>query len=114
MMRGSAIYNDNCAACHMQNGEGEKAIFPSLRTNSVAQADNPESLIHIVLQGSRRPATSAKPTAFAMPEFASKLSDDDIADVLTYVRNSWGNQAAAVDSGKVGDLRKSLLHGGAD
>jgi mono/diheme cytochrome c family protein len=43
-----------------------------------------------------------------MPSFAWKLTDQEIADVSTYIRNSWGNQAAAVSSGKVADLRKRL------
>jgi mono/diheme cytochrome c family protein len=111
MMRGAALYFDNCTACHLQNGEGQQGVFPSLRNSSVVQAQQPDTLVHLVIEGGKRPATSVKPTVFAMPGFSTKLSDDDIADLLTYLRNTWGNQASPVDAGKVKELRKGLTHG---
>jgi mono/diheme cytochrome c family protein len=54
------------------------------------------------------PSTQTAPTAFAMPDFGWRLSDADVADVLSFIRNNWGNHAAAVDSDKVNRVRKNL------
>jgi mono/diheme cytochrome c family protein len=62
-------------------------------------------LIRIVLHGARSVATDSAPTAPAMPAFDWKLSDDQIAAAVTYVRNSWGNAAEAVSADEVKKLR---------
>jgi mono/diheme cytochrome c family protein len=111
MKRGAQLYVDNCDGCHLRDGSGEPNVFPPLRASSAIQAAKPETLIQVVLQGYASPATGPKPTGLAMPAFSDKLSDADIADVLTYIRNSWGNHAGAVSSDDVGDLRKTLHQG---
>jgi mono/diheme cytochrome c family protein len=70
------------------------------------QASDPTTTIRIILEGSRAVPTPAKPTAPGMPAFAWKLTDDEIASVATYVRNSWGYRAAPVPRGKVAKLRR--------
>ncbi|MGP8291821.1 c-type cytochrome [Vreelandella zhanjiangensis] len=105
---GSHIYFDRCSGCHTSDGGGEYGIFPQLASNPVVNGDNTSSLIRVVLAGSRPVATDAKPTAPAMPSFAWNLSDEEIASVLTFVRNSWGNAAAAVSPGDVADMREAL------
>jgi len=62
----------------------------------------------VVLEGSRAVATAGAPTGPAMPTFAWKLSDDDVAAVLTYIRNAWGNAAPAVQGGDIGSMRAAL------
>ena len=66
------------------------------------------SLIHVVLAGSRAGGTDARPTTPAMPAFGPSLDDANVAAVLTYVRNRWGNAAPAVAPTAVASLRKSL------
>jgi mono/diheme cytochrome c family protein len=56
-------------------------------------------------------ATKAAPTEPAMPSFAWKLNDRQLADLLTYVRNSWGNRASAVSGDDVAKVRTSLRGG---
>jgi len=72
------------------------------------QATDPTSLIRVVLIGSRAGSTAAAPTAPAMPAFGWNLSDQEIADVLTYVRNAWGNAAQPVQAADVAKLRDRL------
>jgi mono/diheme cytochrome c family protein len=108
MVAGKAIYADRCSACHVPNGEGVKNLFPKLAAAPLVNSTDPTSLIRVVLAGSRAGGTEAAPTGPAMPSFAWNLSDDNIADVLTYVRNTWGNAAPAVSVGEVSDLRKDL------
>jgi mono/diheme cytochrome c family protein len=71
------------------------------------QAD-PTGLAHLILAGGRIGTSSSHPSPLTMPSFAWKLSDAEIADVSTYLRNSWGNQAAAVSVAEVHDVRHRL------
>lgn len=105
MVAGKAIYQDRCAACHISSGLGVPNLFPRLAQAPLVQSTDPTSLIRVVLIGSRAAATSAAPTAPAMPSFGWNLSDTEIADVLTYVRNTWGNAASAVQPTDVTTLR---------
>jgi mono/diheme cytochrome c family protein len=106
--RGAAIYLDNCNACHRSDGAGAGQTFPSLSGNPVVNAVDPASLIHIVLTGSKMPSSSAMPAPLAMPDFGWRLNDQQVADVLTFVRGSWGNQAEPVDESAVKKLRATL------
>lgn len=107
-MRGSDVYLDNCNACHRSDGSGANRIFPNLVKNEAVNASDPISLIHIVLAGSSMPSTHTAPSAIAMPDFGWRLSDEEVAQVLSFVRGSWGNHAAAVSRDEVGSVRESL------
>ena len=108
IVAGKAIYADRCAACHSQSGAGVPTLFPRLASAPLVQSADATSLIRVVLIGSRAVATSAAPTAPAMPAFGWNLDDTEIADVLTYVRNTWGNAASAVQPEDVAKLRGRL------
>lgn len=101
MRSGAAIYADTCMACHKADGTGVNGLFPSLAGAPVVQQVSPASLVRVVIQGSRSAATRSAPTAPAMPSLGWRLSDAEVADVLTYIRNSWGNAAAAVSTADV-------------
>ena len=107
-MRGSRGYLDNCNACHRSDGTGAQRTFPNLAKNEAVNAQDPISLIHIVLAGSAMPSTHSAPSALAMPDFGWRLSDEEVADVLGFVRGSWGNHASSVSRDEVGRVRKSL------
>ncbi len=108
MQRGQAIYNQQCAACHTVAGEGIVGLFPRLSGAPLVQQSQATSLIRVALEGSRAVATDGAPTGPAMPSFAWKLSDADIAAVITYIRNTWGNAAPPVTAGEVGNMRQAL------
>ena len=103
--RGAAVYIDNCAACHRTDGNGYTRVFPALAGNPVLQSDDPTSLIHIVLKGATLPATHTAPSTFTMPAFDWRLSDQEVADVVNFIRTSWGNQAGEVKATDVKGLR---------
>lgn len=105
---GAAVYADECAACHTAHGTGSPRLFPSLAGSAAVQSDDPTSLIRVVLAGTRSVGTNAAPTSPAMPGFGATLDDREAAAVLTYIRNSWGNAAPAVDVGQIHDIRKLL------
>lgn len=108
MTRGAAIYADACAACHTVQGNGIVGLFPRLSGAPLVQQARPVSLIRVILGGSRAVASDAAPTGPAMPSFAWKLSDDEVAAVATYIRNNWGNAAPAVTAGDVANERQGL------
>jgi mono/diheme cytochrome c family protein len=108
MAAGEAIYKDNCAACHRDNGQGEATLFPRLAGSALAQQDDGTTLIRLVLQGSLAVATSGAPTGPAMPPFDWRLNDGQVATVLNYIRNSWGNFAANIDPSTVRKSRNAL------
>ena len=103
--RGAAVYIDNCAACHRTDGHGYTRVFPALAGNPVLQSDDPTSLIHIVLKGGALPATHSAPSTFTMPGFDWRLSDQEVADVVNFIRTSWGNKGGDVKAGDVKVLR---------
>ena len=108
MKRGRLVYVDQCEGCHMQNGQGIPHVFPAIKGNTGAQAQDPTSLARLVLEGAHSARTPSKPEGFAMPAFGWKLSNQDIADVLTYIRASWGNKAEPVKAAKIADVRKQI------
>ncbi|MFF7708824.1 c-type cytochrome [Pseudomonas sp. NPDC007930] len=107
MQQGANVYSANCAACHNSDGKGINELASSLAGNPGIQAHNPQSLVTTVLEGGRGAVTLANPTSGAMPSFAWKLSDGQIAAALTYARNSWGNAAPAVSAEQVAEARKA-------
>ena len=104
--RGAAVYIDNCAACHRTDGHGYTRVFPALAGNPVLLSDDPTSLIHIVLKGGTLPATHTAPSTFTMPAFDWRLSDQEVADVVNFIRTSWGNKGGDVKAADVKGLRE--------
>ena len=105
--RGALLYLDNCAACHRPDGRGYEGVFPGLAGNPVVEAQNPLSLVSVVLLGSETARTPATPAQFSMPAFAWRLSDQDAADIVSFIRSSWGNNATPIDAPAVAALRVS-------
>jgi cytochrome c oxidase subunit 2 len=97
MARGEAVYTQTCAACHQANGKGLPPAFPALDGSKVATGPK-EGHLDMVLNG--------KPGS-AMAAFGKQLSDSEIAAVVTYERNAWGNKVGdLVQPGEVKALRK--------
>ncbi|MDQ6780772.1 MAG: cytochrome c [Candidatus Eremiobacteraeota bacterium] len=108
LARGQALYLDNCTACHNPDGRGVPDVFPPLTGSAAIQADNPGTVIHVVLAGARMAAPLSRPTGLAMPGFSWKLDDREIADVVNYARHAWGNRAPLVDAATVAAVRKDI------
>jgi mono/diheme cytochrome c family protein len=108
MKHGAAIYSDVCTACHLENGVGQPRYFPPLTGDAMLQQPDPTGLVHAILGGSRTGPSQTRPSPMTMPSFAWKLSDQEVADVSTYIRNSWGNRASQVTADQVKKLRSAL------
>jgi len=100
---GERAYAANCVACHQANGEGLATAFPPLANSDYLMADKTRS-IEIVTKGLTGPVT-VNGTTFDSVMPMLNLSDDTVANVLTYVRNSWGNEGEMVTKAEVAATR---------
>ncbi|WP_311790699.1 MULTISPECIES: c-type cytochrome [Pantoea] len=108
MKTGANVYSANCSACHNSDGKGIPNLAASLANNPGLLGDDASSIITTVLQGGRGAVTQGNPTSGAMPSFAWKLTDEQVAAVSTYIRNSWGNAATPVKAEEVAGKRRLL------
>jgi len=108
LARGEALYLDNCTACHMDDGGGLAHAFPPLKGSAAIQAEVPDTVIHVVLTGAKMADPPSKPTGLAMPAFDRKFDDQQLADVVNYIRHAWGNSAPLVTAGEVSEIRKTV------
>jgi mono/diheme cytochrome c family protein len=111
MKLGAAIYADECSACHTPTGKGIANLFSALAGSAAVQSTDPTSAIRVVLAGTQSVATDGAPTAPAMPGFAWLLDDRQVAAVVTYIRNSWGNAGPQVTAEDVAKRRDALAKG---
>lgn len=109
LYQGRALYGRHCASCHGERGEGHGPLGPPLAQNRAVTMSSAINLIRLLLFGGYAPGTAGNPTPFGMPPFSEQLSDDQIARVLSFVRQSWGNGAAPVEASAVAPLRGSPL-----
>ncbi len=86
MVQGEAAYNRSCASCHMGNGEGIAGVFPGLKGSAIATGDISKHL-DVVVNGT---------AGTAMQAFGGQLSEVDLAAIITYERNAWGNDTGDV------------------
>ena len=106
MTAGAAVYAHACIACHEVGGEGAPRIYPPLPGNANLQSADPASTLRIILDGAQTVTTPRAPNTGSMPAYSKDLSDQQIADVATYIRNSWGNAAPAVTPEQVAKARR--------
>ncbi len=104
---GGAVYSGACASCHGFDARGFTPYMPALVGNPVVLDENPSSLINVVLNGSIPLVAKGIPDAYRMPQFRQQSSDENIADVITLIRNGWGNRGPAVTAAQVAKLRKT-------
>ncbi len=101
---GSAVYKKYCLVCHQANGSGVPGMFPPVRQGSWMGRD-PKELVHIITKGlSGKVEVDGKIYKSLMPAQA-QLTDEEIADVLTYLRSEFGNSYDAIDVELVKKIR---------
>ena len=103
--KGSQVYYEYCVSCHGYGGAGNDKHMPSLAGNPVVLDPNPASLINLTLNGSLRVVANGTPETFDMPYFRGLLNDQQIADVVTFMRSAWGHSASAATVEEVSTIR---------
>ena len=107
MADGEKLYKGACIACHEADGSGAPRIYPPLPGNANLLSADATSTLRIILDGAETVTTARAPNTGSMPPYAAKWSDQEIADVATYIRNAWGNAAPAVTAAQVKAVRKN-------
>jgi len=106
MKSGEKVYTQTCLPCHQADGSGVPGLNPPLK-NSAYVSGEPAKLIGIVIDGlSTGVEINGEAYTNLMPPLGSTLNDNEIADVLTYIRNSFGNQAKNISAEQVKAERK--------
>jgi mono/diheme cytochrome c family protein len=103
---GSETYVAKCGFCHGPDGRGKNEWIPPLAGSAASLIEHVDSQVNVTLNGSARVVTAGVPDAYRMPPFRQQLSDQQVAEVLNYVRSSWGNHGAAVKPEDVKALRE--------
>ena len=101
MPLGARLYLDNCNACHFVDGLGADGVFPELDGSSLVNAPLSKGLIQVILNGAGLPSTAERPAPLRMPGFAERLSDEEVAELASFVRSAWSNDASAVSPAEV-------------
>ena len=105
--RGGLGYVQFCSTCHHVDGSGMDHFFPPLANNSSVQSKDPTSVIHVVLSGWKSAKTEQAKRAFGMPGY-SGLSDQELAEIVTFVRTQWGNQGDPVSAEEIKKVRDEI------
>jgi mono/diheme cytochrome c family protein len=108
MDAGRAQFRKHCQDCHNYDGTGVPRRYQALVGVPTVQARDPTTVLRVILEGQEPPAISARPDDDPMPGFDEKMTDLEVAEVATYIRNAWGNRAAAVSERRVHDLRAKI------
>jgi mono/diheme cytochrome c family protein len=103
---GAQTYAAKCGFCHGTDGRGKNEWIPPLAGAASSLISHSESQVNVTLNGSARVVTADIPDAYRMPSFREQLSDRQIADVISYVRSSWGNHGGPVTPEDVKALRE--------
>ena len=103
--QGADIYKKQCADCHGDTGQGRAGVYPALAGNRALLMDKPNNAVLSVLYGGFAPSTKGHARPFGMPPFMLELSNAQIAQVLSYTRSAWGNQAAPISELQVQTVR---------
>lgn len=107
LIQGRDLYQVNCASCHQKDGNGLKKLIPPLASSDFLKGNQVES-VKLIRNGAVQPITvngiAYTPTMPAHPH----LTNLEIAEILTYINNSWGNEFGFVDGRKIGEYLKSV------
>jgi mono/diheme cytochrome c family protein len=109
MITGKRVYDAYCVECHQANGKGIAPAYPPLDGNRAITMQAANNPIRIVLHGGFPPSTQGNPRPYGMPPFGQLLSDQEVAGVVSYIRNSWSNESGYVTTVDVNKHRATPL-----
>jgi len=105
LQAGAKLYEKHCVDCHGASGAGQPAAYPPLAGNRALAMESAVNPIRIVLNGGFAPGTAGNPRPYSMPPFGHLLSDTEVAQVVSYLRSEWGNNAPPVNGNDVNRYR---------
>ncbi|WP_300088815.1 cytochrome c [uncultured Nitrosomonas sp.] len=102
---GEPVYEKHCQGCHGKSGEGVPGVYPPLAGNRAVTMTSPLNTIRSVLYGGFPPVTAGNPRPYGMPPFQHIIRDNEVAWVVSYIRNAWGNLGSLVSPEEVDSSR---------
>jgi mono/diheme cytochrome c family protein len=106
LQAGETLYDVNCGTCHQPDGLGAEDSGPRLAGSPVVQASNPASLLNSILYGAGLPILAPATHQWRqMDAYGDKLSDEEIAELASYLRSAWHNKGGAVKAEQVAKQR---------
>jgi len=108
--QGGQLYEKYCQTCHGADGKGVAGIYPALAGNRGVMMNSPLNAIRSVLNGGYPPTTLGNPQPYGMPPFQQILRDEEVALVVSYIRNAWGNRSSLVTAIEVDRSRGGRSH----
>jgi mono/diheme cytochrome c family protein len=102
---GARLYERHCVDCHGASGNGLPPAYPPLAGNRALTMDSAANPIRIVINGGFAPGTAGNPRPYSMPPFGHLLNDTEVAQVVSYLRSTWGNNAPPVNGAEVNRYR---------
>lgn len=105
---GQRTYMAACAGCHGMQGEGIPNVSPAMHGNAILSLDSAHDTISVILNGLPTQHFTGNQRMYAMPPFSHRLSDEDIADVATWIRAEWGGQAEPVTTEQVAKMPRAI------
>jgi nitrite reductase (NO-forming) len=108
LKNGQNVYESYCMSCHMEDGKGIEGAFPSLV--QTGNLNDKNRLVKIILQGMRGKIV-VKGTNYDAEMAGISLTDQEVSDVINYIRNSWGNKAPLMKSNEVEVAKKAVVKG---
>ena len=96
MAWGAKVYKKHCESCHEETGAGKPPAYPALSGSHLNNRFSAVNTIRLVLNGGYPPGTAGNPRPYGMPPFRPTLDDEEVAAVVTYTLNSWGNKVGVV------------------
>lgn len=104
---GAPLYAAHCAVCHQAQGQGIPNVFPALALNPTVNTPDPLNTIRMMLHGGHTVQTQGDTSPVAMPDLGSILDDTQVAQIASYIRSSWGNDAPNVSAAQVAKIREA-------
>ena len=104
ILRGKEIYNGQCANCHMTKGEGIETIYPPLAKSDFLMNETEKSIAFIIKGASEAITVNGIQYNGEMPAFS--MTNEQVSDVLNYIRNTWGNKGEPIKPDQVKEIRK--------
>lgn len=105
LAQGGKLYEKHCQDCHGASGQGAPGIYPALAGNRSITMMNPTNVIRSVLNGGYPPTTAGNPRPYGMPPFQQVIRDEEVAQVVSFIRNAWGNRGSLISVIDVGQSR---------
>lgn len=105
---GAKLYENHCVACHRADGKGVAGIYPALAGSPAVVMAGGGNAIHLVLGGGYAPSTAGNPRPYGMPPFGQALNDAEVATVVSYIRNAWGNSGNLISQVEVNRYRSKI------